>query len=254
VCADDKYAHLMRTLPEWAATHTLAYREVESVIGFLTWISAGFPAGIPHLAYLRACLYQHPGGADSPHPVRLSKEAREALAFWLRFFPQWDKRCPVFLDFGPMVGPEFLWRFDASTDWGMGAFMWEVGSDEAYFIQHKWTEEERKHAFVLDRESTGVMEGMAAVRCAAAFSSRCRGKRVLMEGDNEALSRGLRKCYSRTRTMLGHIHLVWAHTTKARICLRPAHVKGVCAHAITRALLYTRRHGCLRTRLYACMR
>jgi hypothetical protein len=226
VCADDKYEHMMRQLPVWAAADKLPYSEVESIIGFLQWIAAGFPAGTPHLAYLRACLYQHPGGADSRRDVHLSKEAREALAFWLRFFPQWDKRCPVFLDFGPMVGPEVLWRFDASTHWGMGALMWEVGSSTAYFIQHKWTVKEREIAFIIDRESTGVMEGMAAVRCARAFSPKCRGKRVLMEGDNEALSRGLKRCYSRTPAMMGYIHSVWSDTSHARICLRPVHIKG----------------------------
>jgi hypothetical protein len=231
VCADDKYEHLQRMLPEWAAAVSLPYREVESIVGFLAWMSAGFPAGIPHLAYLRACLSQHKGGARSVHPVMLSKQAREALAFWCRFIPHWDMRCPVFLDFGPMVGPEVLWRFDASTDWGMGAFMWVVGSPIASYIKHEWTDAERKHAFVVDRVSTGVMEGMAAVRCAAAFSVLCQGKRVLMEGDNEALTRGLRKCYSRTPAMLGHIHTVWSHTSRARICLRHAHVKGVALHA-----------------------
>ena len=230
MCAEDKFKHLSRELPEWAAASSLPYSEVESIIGFLSWISAGFPAGIPHLAYLRACLAQHPGGAGSRHPVKLSKQAREALAFWLRFFPKWDRRCPVFLDFGPMVGPEVLWRFDASTDWGMGAFMWEVGSHVAHYILHEWTADERRHAFVVDRVSTGVMEGMAAVRCAIAFSGRCRGKRVLMEGDNEALSRGLRKCYSKTPAMLGHIHTVWSRTSRARICLRATHVKGSALH------------------------
>jgi hypothetical protein len=235
VCADDKHAHMLRKLPEWAAAKALPYHEleVESIIGFLQWISAGFPAGLPHLAYLRVCLSQHQGGAGSSRPVRLTKQAREAMAFWSRFFPEWDKRCPVFLDFGPMVGAEVLWRFDASTDWGMGAFMWEIGSSKGYYILHEWTEEERKHAFVLDRVSTGVMEGMAAVRCASAFSKICKGKRVLMEGDNESLSRGLRKCYSRTQTMQGHIHGVWARTTKARICLRPTHIKGMTPHAHT---------------------
>jgi hypothetical protein len=232
VCAEDKYVHLVRKLPEWAAASSLPYQEVESIIGFLAWISTGFPAGTPHVANVRACLAQHPHGPGTPVPVRLSGEARAAIAFWLRFFPDWNKRCPVFTDFGPMVGPEVLWRFDASTDWGMGAFMWEVGSTTAFYITHEWTVDERRQAFVVDRESTGVMEGMAAARCAATFSKlkRCRGKRVLMEGDNEALTRGLRRGYSRTSAMMGHIHTVWTHVTRARICLRPAHVKGTRAH------------------------
>jgi hypothetical protein len=242
VCADDKYDHLMRKLPVWAAAEALPYTEVEHIIGFLTWVSYGFHTGVPHLAYVRACLYEHKGGSRSLLPVVLSERAREALSFWLQFFPKWDKRCPVFLGFGPMAGAEVLWRFDASTDWGMGAIMWEIGSDTAHYIMHEWTVEEREHAFVIERVSTGVMEGMAAVRCATAFSEPSHGKRVLMEGDNEALARGLRKCYSKTPRMLDHIHTVWQHTSRARVCLRATHVKGK-AHALSRTRTRCPRKG-----------
>ena len=236
VCAQDKYDHLCRQLTVWHNCPTLTFVEVESIIGFLVWISAGFPIGRPHIAYLRECLVRHRRRrahtpADSVNErdqmVTLRREAREAIAFWHRFFPHWDMRCSVFLDFGPMAGPEVLWRYDASTDWGCGAFMWVIDSTEAVFIAHKWTTAESKQAIVHKRESTGVMEGMAAARCARAFARTSAGKRVLMEGDNQALTTGIARCYSPTRLMMVSIHSVCDYAARHRVCVRSSHIKGV---------------------------
>jgi hypothetical protein len=230
ICADDKYDHLLRKLPQWATATELPFAEVESIIGFLSWISAGFPIGKPHLAYLRADLKihreNHCGAGPTKGTVKLTPRAREALYFWSKFIPKWDKRCSVYLDYGPMAGPEVLWRVDASTEWGMGAFMWVIGEPTGTYIMHKWTKAERTSAFVVDRESTGVLEGMAAVRCTQAFARLCVGKRILMEMDNEALSHGIRKCYSKLTSMMNLIRGVCELAATTRVHLRAAHIKG----------------------------
>ena len=223
-----------RQLPIWHASSKLSVREVERIIGFLMWLSAGFPIGRPHLGCLRAVLKHHKATyvrkrgeckrdqIDGP-PRRPCSRGHLFLAPFLPL--KWNRQRPVFLDFGPMVGPEVLWRYDASTDSGMGAVAWKIGSDVACFIRHEWTTAERKHAFVKDRVSTGVMEGMAAYRCANAFSKMFAGKRVLMEGDNASLTLGISRC-SPTRLMMRHIHSVCSVVARHQICLRSAHVKG----------------------------
>ena len=243
LCAADKQAHLCRKLAQWVTATELPYSEIESIIGFLAWISEGFPIGKPHLAYLRADLAYHASGrgraADSKgvpqrkQTVALTKRAREALRFWHKFFPSWDGRCTVFLDFGPMAGPDVLWRLDASTDWGMGAFMWILGEPEGFYILHEWTQAERDSAFVVERESTGIFEAMAAVRCAVAFAELSSGKRVLMETDNESLSRGVARGYSKNHAMMKLIRRVCKFAAKAQVHLRAAHIKG--SHATTHA-------------------
>jgi hypothetical protein len=132
-----------------------------------------------------------------------------------------------------MAEPEVLWRFDASTDWGMDAVMWVIGEPTAVFVMHKWTAVDRRHAFVDKRESTGVMEGMAAVRCASAFAKRSRGKRVLMEGDNEALARGLNRGYSSTPKMMKPIITVGEVVAEAGVHLRSTHIIGTCTLTCT---------------------
>lgn len=138
-----------------------------------------------------------------------------------------------------MAEPEVLWRFDASTEWGMGAFMWVVGEPTAVFIMHKWTAKEREHAFVKDRESTGVMEGMAAVRCARAFAKRSRGKRVLMEGDNESLARGLNRGYSSNPKMMKPIITVAGLAAKEGVHLRSMHIKGMHTRRTCTTITYS---------------
>ena len=145
---------------------------VESIIGFLQWITSGFPAGKPHIGYLRHSLAATKRKVDGSAIVILDARSREALAFWARFFRTWDGRCPVFLDFGPMATAEVLWRYDASTEWGMGAFSWHVGSDVAYYILHEWTTDERRLAFVDTRESTTILEAMASIRCVSLLPTR----------------------------------------------------------------------------------
>jgi hypothetical protein len=245
VCADDKFTYLCLKLPVWAAATELAFEEVEGIIGFLGWIASGFPIGNPHLGYLRANLGAHvhsARGRSGPkrlQMVQLSKESIMAIAFWAEFFPTWNKQCPVFLGLGPMAEPEVLWRFDASTEWGMGAFMWVVGEPTAVFIMHKWTAKEREHAFVKDRESTGVMEGMAAVRCARAFAKRSRGKRVLMEGDNESLARGLNRGYSSNPKMMKPIITVAGLAAKEGVHLRSMHIKGMHTRRTCTTITYS---------------
>jgi hypothetical protein len=234
ICAADKYTHLCAKLVEWSAATELPFKEIERIIGFLTWISAGFLIGRPQLASLRAELRRRKhimyNAANRRHVLILSHRARQCLHFWNKFVPKWDGRCTVFLDFGPMAGPEVLWRLDASTEWGMGAVMWTIGEPEGLYILHEWTEEERKTAFVAERESTGVLEAMAAARCARAFAKLCIGKRVLMEMDNESLSHGIRKGYSKMDSMMTIIRRVCERTASSRIVLRSAHIKGTqCA-------------------------
>jgi hypothetical protein len=231
ICAEDKYTYLCRQLSIWAAATKLKIKEVESIIGFLTWISAGFPLGRPHMSALRAELAAHNFKAKlnkwpKHTKIALSKRSREALYFWNKFIPKWNKRCQVYLDFGPMAAPQVLWRLDASTEWGCGAFMWPIGEASGFYILHEWTGAERDEAFVVERESTGVFEAMAAVRCAKAFAKLCNGMRVLMEMDNEALAHGIRKYYSKHERMNNLIRGVCESAAVARVNILPAHIKG----------------------------
>ena len=99
VCAQDKFDHLCRQLPKWAAAESLPFKEVESIVGFMAWISAGFPIGRAHLAYLRTNLLSHTKEQvvwvhERDQVVVLTPASRRALAFWDRLLPQMGPALP----------------------------------------------------------------------------------------------------------------------------------------------------------------
>jgi hypothetical protein len=146
----------------------------------------------------------------------------------------------VFLDFGPVATAEVTWRFDASTDWGMGAFMWDYESGDAFYILHEWSDDERELSKGPERESTTILEGITAVYCTVAFARHSRGKRVLMEGDNIGVAHGLRKCYSKDELTMGHIHSVWDEVSTHGVVLRTSHIIGKHFNVIADHLSHNR--------------
>lgn len=129
VCAEDKFAYIKARLRVWAVSKRLTIKSYESIVGILRWLAAGFRVGRAHLGYLMHECAQHARAAERPsryvgppwlRSFEVGPMAQQALRFWARFFPRWNGRCPVFLDFGPR--PRSSWeaigRVDASTDWG----------------------------------------------------------------------------------------------------------------------------------------
>ena len=235
VCAEDKFVFICVKLKEWRSAPKLLVVELESMVGILRWLSAGFRIGRAHLGWLVRELARFKGMANnlSEEKARymkysLSGEAKEALFFWARFFPRWSKRCEVFLDFGPCASWEVLGRVDASTDWGCGGFMWIRGAEEMFFFSHEWTVEERVRAGkgVLVRESTSVLEAIGMELWMRWFGRVSEGKRVLLEGDNEAVATGLRKAYSQKPEIMLCVHGVCESAARHNICLRTRAVLG----------------------------
>ena len=72
----------------------------------------------------------------------------------------------------PRIG---LWRFPSSKQ-----------LQKVFFFCHQWTDEERAAALVVVRESTGMLELMAAVRWADYFMKSCAHLRLLLETDSSS--------------------------------------------------------------------
>ena len=135
LCAQDKFVFICDKLEEWSGMQRLRIAEFESLVGILRWLSAGFRVhvGRAHLGFLviettkhkRAELATRARWSGMPwmRTFTVGERAREALLFWTRFFPKWDGRCRVFLDFGPTATWEAIGRFDASTEWGCGGWL-----------------------------------------------------------------------------------------------------------------------------------
>jgi hypothetical protein len=137
VCASDKFNYIKAKLKVWTASDRLTLKEYEKIVGILRWLSAGYRVGRAHLGYLMAECTQHARAAETPSsryvgpPWLLSfavgMMAKQAIGFWARFFPKWDGRCPVFLDFSsaPRLHGK---RSDVSTTGPTGLGAAEAGS------------------------------------------------------------------------------------------------------------------------------
>jgi hypothetical protein len=215
VCADDKFRYIKTMLRGWSASPRLTLKAYASIVGILWWLSAGFRVGRAHLGYLMAESTQHTRAAEAgkhkyvgPPWLRtftVGARAKASLRFWAttRFFPQWDGRCPVFIDFGPMASWQAIGRVDASTDWGCGGWVWIRGQPQAWAFKNKWTEAERAKALQgaqgepkLQRLSATVLETLAHEMWMRMFARKCRGLRVLLECDNLNVTRAIGRAYS----------------------------------------------------------
>ena len=164
--------------------------------------------------------------------VPWTPRAIEAIQFWEKHFPKWNRMSPFFMDFGPCASAERWGRVDASTDWGCGG--WCMPSRRGF--RHEWTSAERKAAMRNERESTGMLELMGAVRWIKLFADQCRGRRVLLELDNEAAVRGLESAFSPAGDLLDLIREFKTTCVEFSICVRVRHVLGVPFNAIADAL------------------
>jgi hypothetical protein len=251
VCAADKFAFVCRQLKKWSTAKRLSIRALESLVGILRWLSSGFRIGLSHLAYIVAEVAKHKGKATrirarSPHQrmferlYEVGPEAATAIRFWARFFPTWDGRCPVFLDFGPTATWEVIGRVDASTEWGCGGWMWIRGSPTVFAFKHKWTEKEKKRAWVKTRMSTTVLEAIGTELWMRAFGRRCEGKRVLLEGENETVARAVARSYSRKKEVMLCVHGICQSAARHSICLRSRAILGGHFNKIADCLSHNR--------------
>ena len=122
---------------------------------------------------------------------------------------------------------------DACTDWGCGGFI-RVCEEADCLVgdMRRWSDEDRALAFVSERESTGVMEGLAVVWWLSIFGDLCYGKRVLLETDNASVVFALDCCYSKRPVMMALIVDVMSLCCRYRIVLRMRHVSGVVYNCI----------------------
>ena len=128
-----------------------------------------------------------------------------------------------------MACEEVLGRVDAATEdgHGCGGLMWVPTEGKLLGFVHVWTEEERERAYVVDRESTGVLESYGAMKWFEVFGERVRGRRVLLEMDSEPVVKALEKGYSPKVEMMMCVEGVLCRSVNLEVVLRVRWIAGV---------------------------
>jgi hypothetical protein len=249
ICTEDKFLTYCSFLKTWAAAKMISLQDAERAAGIMLFISAGFSIGRPDVAAvhllkfrakaLRKCRRTCP--STILVPIDLEPKARSALSFWAEFFPKWNRRCEVYLDFGPTVSWQKLGRCDASTDWGCGGFY--LDDRVLLGFAHKWSQNERDLAFVKECESTGVFEVLGPVHWFSFFDQFCGSMRVQLELDSTAAVTSLEAGWSKTSPMQALVRLVRERCFVNAIHLRSRHIKGAIFNKIADHLSHNRISG-----------
>lgn len=150
------------------------------------------------------------------------------LRVWGEFFPKWDRKRRLFMGFGPMACEEVLGRVDAATaaGHGCGGVLFDKGRGVLKGFVHKWTEEERNRAMVVQRESTGVLEAMGAAWWFKKFGDEVKGKRLLLELDSEPVVLALEKGYSPKKEMMAGVEGTLGVSIELEVVLRVRWIAG----------------------------
>lgn len=236
ICPGDKKAKLGLLLEEWMGKDVFSLKEVRRICGKLQWMSAAYPQGkvwVAHWVHMRTKMdriMKARGPRCKPAMVRCkaSEEAMAGLLMWGRFFPGWNGKRRLFVGFGPMACEQILGRVDAATEEGQGCggVMYDAGRGVLRGFVHKWSQEEREASYVIQRESTGVLEAMGAARWFGVFGEEVRGKRLLLEMDSEPVVLALEKGYSPRRAMMGCVEKVLLMSIEREVVLRVRWISG----------------------------
>ena len=208
----------------------LSLGEVRKLCGVMQWLSAAFTvarADIGWFVHMRTegeAVCARRNTAPDRYMMTPAPEV-DALNMWYALFRAWDRQAPICMGFGPCAKEEVLARMDASVDperSQCGGFMYDQNTREMVGFFQKWTSEEVKEAGGLGpkQESTGVLECMAVERWFRLFIHQAKGRRVLLETDNEAAAMALGRAYSKTKGMQRCVREVHALAAKCQIHLR----------------------------------
>lgn len=119
---------------------------------------------------------------------------------------------------------EVLGQSDACTEWGCGGLLFDGKQLLGY--AREWSADERKEAFVAQRESTGVFEMMGALEWLRRFRKLCGRRRCQLEMDNVSVVLALTRLFSPKQAMMGLLRDVRGLLFDMHACVRVVHVLG----------------------------
>jgi hypothetical protein len=240
ICPLEKYDAFVRMFRETAAAATVSAKTLLGLAGVLGWVHTAFPlagAYVPMVASQRdrAKVYASRSGQSlATAQWEVSARMREAMTWCADVFVGWDRVCPVRAPFGPWHGAQRHGWVDASTGFGIGGVFFDPGASPPVLLgfSRPWTEREKRLAFVTERESSGVMEMMGLYVWAMWFADSCKGCRLNLRTDSDAVKKACAKAFSERPNMLSYLHDFRVLLARAFVDCRVSAVTGVLFNKI----------------------
>ena len=207
----DKKTHFLCQLNCWAHKKTCRKRELDSLIGYLQFITRVIPWG---RAFLGRCIKISCSKKRPKDHIRLNVEFRLDIKWWLFVLPTWNG-ISFFYDDEWVEPPEF--EVDASLK-GHGCYNFP------FYYSEPWSPLELVEAARDKRVSMPYLELLAIARACATFSHLWSGKRILCRSDCEPASSALSSKYSRSPQMQRLIRIIGVMALRSNFDLRVKHI------------------------------
>lgn len=214
----------MSELPRWLSRRKSTKRELQSIIGKLSFACKVVPAG---RIFLRRLIDLSTSVRRSHHHISITSEARKDFDWWHRFLPSWNG-VAMMLDPHTVAAADLELYTDASGAHGFGAYY------QGQWFRGDW----QPHQTLDSGKSIAWQELFAIVLACLAWGHHWSGKRILFHCDNQAVADLWQKGSSRSPSQMVLVRCMFftAATNNYHISIR--HIPGslnVVADALSRA-------------------
>ena len=206
-----KKTHILSELTRWSTRPSCKKRDLDSLIGYLQFITRVIPWG---RAFLGRCIRISCSKSHPSHHIRLNKEFRLDIKWWQSVLPTWNG-ISFFYDDDWVEPPEF--EVDASL-LGHGCYNFP------YYYSEPWSPDELTEAARDHRVSMPFLELLAIAKACATFCHGWSGKRVLCRSDCEPASSALSNKYSRSPQMQRLIRVIGVLALHFNFDIRVKHI------------------------------
>ena len=206
-----KKTHILAELAQWSTKSSCRKRELDSLIGYLQFITRVIPWG---RAFLGRCIRISCSKTHPNHHIRLNNEFRLDVKWWQSVLPTWSG-ISFFYDDDWLEPPEF--EVDASL-LGHGCYNFP------HYYSEPWSPSELAEAARDRRESMPFLELLAIAKACATFCHDWSGKRVLCRSDCEPASFALTNKYSRVPQMQRLIRVIGVLALHSNFDIRVKHI------------------------------
>ena len=168
----DKQEDILHSIQGWRGRHKATKRELLSLIGKLSFAAKVVPAG---RLFLRRLIDLSTTAKKLHHHIRITADAREDLAWWERFLPEWNG-VAMFLDPDWTCANTLNLFTNASGTSGFGAYF------NGSWFRGSWLPHQQ-----LGTRSIQWQELFAIVAAAKVWGPRLAKRRVRFHCDNQAI-------------------------------------------------------------------
>ena len=206
---DDKLADIKRLLTAASINPTMSQRELESLLGKLSFAARVI---VPGRTFMRR-LWSICSRYQQPHyRISLTTECQEDIQWWLRLLEQWNgKSFFLFPDWTP--SPDLELFTDASGTLGWGAF------NSGRWLQGTWSPEQLTH-------SIEWKELYALVTACCTWAKEWRQLRITMHCDNKAVVDCIRSGTSKSPPVMTLIRELFFVCARFNFTVTAAHIAG----------------------------